>query len=109
LAAIRENILAFGLMFTGGGEGSENLGFDDLLRSLGPEGQTLAGEIEAMIAGALVAADAVPEPLDEAVVTHPAEVQALYDALRLISDALKSQFITLLDLKAPMSAAGDND
>lgn len=107
LAHIRDNIVAFREVFTGGAPGTTNLGFDDLLASVGQT--ALSDDILVKIDVALAAADAVPGPLETAVNTHPTEVYALYEALKAISDILKSQFISVLGLQAPASAAGDND
>ncbi|MBL9111966.1 MAG: hypothetical protein JNM74_21965, partial [Myxococcales bacterium] len=91
----------------GGAPGTTNLGFDDLLASAGQT--ALSDDMLAKIDVALAAVDAIPAPLETAVNTHPVEVHALYDALKVISDILKSQFISVLGLQAPASAAGDND
>jgi predicted lipoprotein len=107
LAQIRTNIEGYRLLLTGGPVGSTNLGFDDLLVSINQA--QLATDMIAAADNALLAVDAVPGTLEDAVVNNAAAVQALYDALKVISDQLKTTFISVLGLQAPMGAAGDND
>lgn len=107
LAHIRTNIEAFRETFTGGPPGSTNLGFDDLLVQMGQG--SVATDMIARTDAALAACDAVTGPLEAAVIDNPAQVQALYDALKGVSDLLKADFISVLGLQAPMGAAGDND
>lgn len=105
LLHIKTNLIAYRLLVTGG-DGAA-LGFDDLLYSI-DQGDLVALML-ADIDAAIAAVDAVPGPLETAVVMNPLEVQALHDALKTMTDLLKGQFIGLLDLDRPMAAAGDND
>ena len=105
LASIRANLEMYKLVMTGGAGAA--LGFDDLLVSIGQDAvsTTMLSDIDAAIA----AVDAITMPLGTAVDAQPTEVQALYDAIKVLTDLLKGQFCALLDLDRPMAAAGDND
>ena len=59
---------------------------------------------------ALAAVDAIPQgDLGAALRDDPARVRALYDAVKKLSDDLKSEFVTVLDLELPRKVEGDND
>lgn len=105
LAHIRANLVGFKLLLTGG-EGAA-LGFDDLLNDLG-QGALVASMVSE-IDGAIAAIDAVTLPLEVLVDAEPEAAAALYDELKHVTDLLKTQFLAVLDLDRPMSAAGDND
>lgn len=106
--AIRRNLLGFRRMATGCGLGGAGIGFDDVLHGIG---QTAAAEqLRALVAGALAAIDAVDQPhLGDALASQPAQVAAARAAVKALTDFLKSDFLTLLDLELPKSLEGDND
>lgn len=84
------------------------IGFDDLLVSVGA--QTTAQQLEASVASAQAAVTAIVEPdLKDALIADPASVRALYDAMKGITDRLKTDFLTVLDLERPSSLETDND
>ena len=59
---------------------------------------------------AIVAADAVPhDDLAKALNTAPTSVLDLHAAVKSITDLLKTEFVSVLDLEAPQSVEGDND
>lgn len=99
-AWVAVNLRAFRALFTGG----EGTGMDELLASVGQA--SLAGEVIAALDAADQAAAAVEAPFDAA---DPAEVQALYDAVKAVTDLLKGDVATHLALQVPAEAAGDND
>lgn len=105
LESIRINLQMYKTVMTGGA--GTALGFDDLLVSIGQD--AVATQMLVDIDAAIAAVDAITVPLAMAVDTQPTEVQALYDAIKVLSDLLKGQFCALLDLDRPMAAAGDND
>ncbi len=108
VAHLRNNLLGFRALFTGCDEGAAGLGFDDHLYAIGaPE---VGAEIDAAVLGALAALDALEEPdLAEAVRADRASVEALYAAIKAITDVLRTRFISLLDLELPTQVEGDND
>ena len=99
---IAANLTGFEAVFTGG----EGTGMDDLLTELGHEDLTLR------IIGNIQAARDLAEtmgPIDQLVLTHPEDVQALHDAIKLVTDDLKGDVATVLSMQLPTEAAGDND
>lgn len=111
-AHVRENLVAFAMLFEGCGDGSgedfSGLGFDDLLYAVGvPDVSTRI--LEAW-RGALTALDAIEEPdLAVAIVEDFASVEALHVALRGLADLMRTELVTTLDLELPTSVEGDND
>ncbi len=105
-ANVRENLHGFRRLFQGCGEAGEGLGFDDWLVEAGhPE---LASAIIAALAGAESAVDEAP-PLEQAT---PAELEALYRAVKALTDLLKSDLFgpgSPLNLKLPEGVASDTD
>jgi predicted lipoprotein len=106
---LRANLVGFQRAFHGGArDDGAALGFDDWLVAAGAG--ALAQEMGDDIEAALAAVDAIEEAdLADALVTDKASVEALYFAVKAVSDDLKSQFISVLDLELPKSAEGDND
>ncbi len=106
IAHIQNNLKGFRRVYLGG-EGDDALGFDDLLRQSGAE------ELDTAIQAAIVEAERVAGELEEDIPTLLAAdemaLQPLYDAIKAITDLLKSQFVATLDLELPMRAEGDND
>lgn len=108
LEHVVENVRGFSLVFHGGEPGSDGLGFDDLLVSVGAS--DLAERMSESIAAALVAAAAIEEPsLTEALEADLASVQALHAAVREITTDAKTQLVGVLDLELPKAVEGDND
>ena len=101
------NIRAFRSAYLGGEPGSDGMGFDDLLRTVGAS--DLDSRMQRAIQGALTAVDAIEGPLGEAVRERNAQVVAAYDALTVLTRLLKTEFVTVLDLELPMRVDGDND
>jgi predicted lipoprotein len=104
---ITHNLEGFAALYAGC-EASENVGFDDLLRTLGAT--ALADEMDAALAGALAAAAALDDAdLIAALARDRAGVEALHAAVKQITDRLKTDFVGVLDLELPMNVEGDND
>ena len=106
-ADIAANIVGFRLIFQGCGGGYGGLGFDDWLRAVNhPE---LADAINAAAANAEQVARSLPGPLEQLVRTNPAPAGVLYDALKAVTDLLKAELSSALNLEPPTATAGDND
>ena len=101
--AIVANLVGFRALFTGG----EGAGMDDLLIELGHEALTV--ELLAAVDNAISVADGLDMPLDDAVDTHPEKVQELYDSVKVVTDILKGDLVTVLALSIPDEFGGDND
>jgi predicted lipoprotein len=99
---IAANLAGFRALYLGG----EGLGFDDLLISLDE------GALDASVQAALDAAEAqaaLPGELAAQLVDDSAQVEALYDAIKAVSDLLKNDLAAVLVLQIPNEAGGDND
>ncbi|MBX2801704.1 MAG: imelysin family protein [Myxococcales bacterium] len=87
------NLRGFRLLFTGG----QGAGFDDLLRDLGHS--DVADRVLTHTDEALALAEAPDAVIDE----------ALYEAVKRVTDDLKGDLATAMALRIPAEAAGDND
>ncbi|TDP72202.1 imelysin family protein [Bradymonas sediminis] len=105
---VRQNLVAFQLLFSGGDANDPDApGFDDLIRGMGVE--QLADDMNTRIAAALAAIDAVEGTMVEALADDPQSVVDVFDATKAITDLYKSQFFDVLDLEVPNRGEGDND
>ena len=100
---IAANLRGFRLLFTGG----DGVGFDDYLTASGAS--ALAAKMTTDIDAAIAAVEAIPGTLATAVVDAPATVKAAHDAVRLVTNELKSQFLTVLALDIPDDVGDDTD
>ncbi len=104
---VAENVRAFSRAYHGGEPGGAGIGFHELLVAIGA--QDLASSMADAVATALELADAPGPTLAERLESDPDGVMALYDAVKVVTDLLKTQFVGVLDLELPDRAAGDND
>lgn len=106
-AHVKNNLIGFRRVFDGC-DAAGNVGFDDLLTALGQG--ALAADMSANVEAALAAADALPgDDIAAALETDKEKVAALHAAVKKITDALKTELVTVLDLELPQSVEGDND
>jgi predicted lipoprotein len=104
--AIRINLRALRDVFTGD-HGGGGLGFDDYLIAVGAA--DVATRMTTNLDAVVAAADALPDGYLAALTTDRARVVALHAATKLVTDDMKSQFLTVLGLDIPADVAGDND
>lgn len=104
---IRNNLVGFRKLFTGCGDNFSGVGFDDLLTARGAA--ALGAAIDADIAAAIASVDALPGTLEDAMTKDPAAVRRIYDAIKEMTDALKTEFVSVLNLELPKQVAGDAD
>jgi predicted lipoprotein len=105
---ILRNLETFQVMFLGNAPADPAaIGFDDFLVARGAG--SLATTMAADIASAIAAVQAIPGTLEEALISDLAAVQAAHAAIKAITDNMKSQFVTVLNLSVPQTGAGDND
>jgi predicted lipoprotein len=106
--SVIDDLQGFQRIFDGCDAEGKQLGFDDFLYAVGrPE---VAADIDAAVIDALAAAAAIEEPdLASALETDQASVVALHAALKRISDLLRTELISVLDLELPKRVEGDND
>jgi predicted lipoprotein len=104
---LQANLAGFRLLAQGCAAGQRGLGFDDWLRAAN------AGAVADDLIGALDAADealaTLDPPLDQALLSDRPKVLAVHAAIKRITDLLKGQVSSVLDLEPPMSVEGDND
>ncbi|MDI3287995.1 imelysin family protein [Polyangium sp. 15x6] len=104
---VRNNLIGFRMLMSGCKDG-EGVGFDDVLVALGAT--ALAEKMSADVNAAIAAADAVStDDLAEAITQDPESVTKLHAAVKRITDSLKTEFVTVLDLELPQAVEGDND
>ncbi|MEZ4313325.1 MAG: imelysin family protein [Polyangiaceae bacterium] len=105
-AHLKNNLLGFRRVLEGCEEGGD-LGFDDLLVGLGkrPSQRKMSAHVDEAIA----AADLPSDDVAVALVVDEPKVTALHAAVKKITDDLKTEFVTVLDLELPQTVEGDND
>ena len=100
------NLEAFKMLFLGGADDS-SYGFDDLLIEEGaPE---LADRMVVKIDAAIAAVSGIESSVEAQLTADEETVRAGHAAVRDITDDLKTQFVTVLNLSVPQEGAGDND
>lgn len=100
---VAANLRGFRALFTGG----EGTGIDDLLEDMGHG--DLSEQMLADTDAAILAAEAIDPALDLLIEDDPDAVQALHDAVKKVTDALKGDLATVLVLEIPSEASGDAD
>ncbi|MCY1002266.1 imelysin family protein [Myxococcus sp. MISCRS1] len=107
-ANLRANVKGFRLLAEGCEEGYQGTGFDDVLKAAGAE--ALAQKLVERVVAAEAALSAIEEDdLHQALAQDKASVRALHDAFKGVTDVLKTELVTVLDLELPQSVEGDND
>jgi predicted lipoprotein len=104
LARVEANLVGFERLLLGCGGGP---GFDDWLLAAGAN--DLVGRLIAAVAGAHTAVGAVGPSLETALAEDPDKLVALHASLKAITDLLKSELVSVLDLELPKSVESDND
>jgi hypothetical protein len=104
---LRNNLLGFRRLMAGCDDG-EGTGFDDLLASM--NAAALGEAMRADTNAAIDAVDAIPgDDLAKALADDIASVKNAHAAVKKITDALKTDFVSVLDLELPKTVEGDND
>jgi predicted lipoprotein len=104
---LRQNLIGFRRGFEGCGLDYYGLGFDDWLVSVGAE--DLSERMLAALVAAQKAVDDLDPPLESAIVTSPPKVAVVHAAVKKLTDLLKTEFVTVLNLELPAGSEGDND
>jgi predicted lipoprotein len=100
---IVSNLQAFARVFDGAG----GYGFDDALAAIDRE--AYAQEIASNVEAAIAAFDAIPGSMETALVSDRAAVEKAYAALKAVTDELKGELVTVLQLQIPSEGKGDTD
>ncbi|HMI89061.1 MAG TPA: imelysin family protein [Polyangiaceae bacterium] len=106
-AHLQNNLAGFRLVFEGCAAGNSGTGFDDWLRAAGAS--DLADRMLAALEQAENAVATLDPPIEQALATDPAKVMGVYTAFKGLTDLLKTEFVTVLNLELPKPAQGDND
>lgn len=106
--SISQNLRGFRLLFEGCGADYAGIGFDDWLRAADPDGD-LGERMLLRLTEAESAVSALPRLLEDAFYDAPDEARAVHAAVKKVTDLLKTEFVTVLNLDLPMTAEGDND
>ena len=99
------NLEGFQLLFHGGPVDGTELGFKELLESMGAS--TFAQEMSDQIALAIAAVQTIPGSLSTSL--ESSEASDAHAAIIRLTDSLKGMFVGVLDFEIPGRAAGDND
>lgn len=106
-ASIAQNLVGFRLLFEGCGQNYAGIGFDDWLRETG-QGE-LADRMLTNLTTAQQVVATLPRLLEDAFYDAPDEARAVHTAVKGVTDLLKTEFVSVLNLELPMTAEGDND
>ena len=104
---IARNLLGFRRLFQGCGSGYAGLGFDDWLVEVGAADLS-ARMLDALSATEDYARDMDP-PIEQAIVSDTAKVSTLHTRLKVLTDLMKTEFVSVLNLDPPAGVEGDND
>lgn len=104
---IAQNLRGFRKLFQGCAEENAGFGFDDWLVAV--DAGDLSTRMLTALDGAEAAVATLDVPLETLVVSDPARVQRVYDAIRALAVLLKTEFVTTLNLERPAGTVGDND
>ncbi len=108
LRHIEHNLQGAHAVFGGRGlDDDDGVGLDDLLVEAGHADAAVG--IAAAFDAALASVRQFPGTLEDALGTEPQRAHALYAAVKVVTDELKSTLPSLLGLRVPDEGAGDND
>ncbi|AKQ64953.1 putative periplasmic lipoprotein [Myxococcus hansupus] len=107
-ANIRANLTGYRRITEGCGENFSGTGFDDLLEASGAN--ALATKLRERNVAAAAGIEALPgEDVTTVLAQDKAAVRAMYESVKGVTDVLKTELVTVLDLELPQSVEGDND
>jgi predicted lipoprotein len=107
-AHLTNNLIGFRRVFFGCTPDGSDLAFDDLLVAAGAP--SIATRTRDDLANAMTTIDQLPQPsLATALTADSSSVQRIYDAIKELTDTLKSEFVVALQITPPGRVTGDND
>lgn len=105
---IRQNVEAFARMYRGGpADDAAAVGFDDYLAAAGAD--DLVGRLGTRLDAAVAAVQDTEPPMQEALTSAKAEIDAAYDAVSELMVLVETEFVSDLALEIPREGAADND
>jgi predicted lipoprotein len=105
--AIRINLATLRAAFTGMTPAGDGPGFDDFL--IAADHPEVAQRMTAALDAAVAKAAALPDSFNAALTSDHPKIVELHAAVRLFTNDVKSQFLTVLSLDIPDDVAADND
>ncbi len=90
-----------------GGVDNGGVGFEELLASV--NATPLAEELADRTQQTLETTSAIPGTLQEALASNPETVRDAHAAIKDLTDLVKTQFVSVLNLRVPGEGAADND
>jgi predicted lipoprotein len=106
---LKQNIAGFRRLFQGCGENYDGIGFEDWLESPDVGRGDLAARIRTALDDVDAKLAALNGSIDAAVISQPDKLAALYAAVKGVTDPLKGEVVTVLNLELPGATEGDND
>jgi predicted lipoprotein len=104
---VENNLIGFQRVFDGC-EAAGYVGFDDLLAAAGAA--DLGARMQEDVRVAIATAQAIEEDdLAVAILQNRPAVEALHAAIKRVTDELKTEVVTVLDIEPPATVEGDND
>lgn len=104
---VQNNLIGFLRVFDGC-EAAGNVGYDDLLATHGAG--DLGAQMQADVLTAIAVAGAIEEDdLAVAILQDRPSVEALHASIKRLTDELKTEFVSVLDIEPPATIEGDND
>lgn len=107
LSHLRQNLLGFRKVFQGCADDGSGFGFDDWLRAAGAGG--VADRMFVALATAEATAASLEPSMEDVLGADAKRVVQLHTDIKALTDLLKTEFVTVLNLELPKSSEGDND
>lgn len=107
---LRANLFGMRVLLEGSDAAAQGstLGFDDYLEALGAS--AIAAQAREDLAEAVAAVDSLDDaPLAQILVDNSAKLQAVYERVKALTDFVKMEFTTTLEIKPPTRVEGDHD
>jgi predicted lipoprotein len=104
---ILRNLEGFRRLYQGCGPDHEGVGFDDWLIAIGMS--DLNERMLVALVSTEVALTSIDRPFAEILAGDTASLVAVHTALKMLTDLLKTEFVSVLNLDLPAAVEGDND
>lgn len=104
---VLQNLAGFERLFSGCGPQASGVGFDDWLNEVGAA--DLSNRMKVALRDASRAVAELDPPFEQAILSEPAAALAVYASLKQLTDLLKTEFVSTLQLELPTGSETDND
>jgi predicted lipoprotein len=106
-AHLQANLRGFRRLFEGCGADGAGLGFDDVLVAVGTA--DLASRMKAALATSTTELGPLAPTYEAVALSNPSQIKSFHTTLKGLTDVLKTEFVTVLNLELPKASEGDND